>query len=45
MIGIDEVSSSARISRYEAGTHEPQFRTAQKLAAALRVPVASVLRR
>lgn len=39
-IGLDEESSSARISRYETGTHEPNFRTASRIAAALGVPVA-----
>lgn len=38
LIGIDELSSSARISRYENGTHEPPFAIAEKLAAALGVP-------
>lgn len=40
MIGMDEGSSSARISRYETGTHEPPFATAEKLAAMLGVPAA-----
>lgn len=40
MIGIDELSSSARISRYENGTHEPPFAIAEKLAAVLGVPTA-----
>lgn len=40
MIGMDESSSSARMSRYETGTHEPPYGIAQKLAAVLRVPVA-----
>ena len=39
-IGLDEGSSSARISRYETGTHEPPFATAVNLAKVLRVPVA-----
>lgn len=39
-IGLDEESSSARISRYETGTHEPPFATATKLASVLEVPVA-----
>ena len=39
-IGLDESSSSARISRYETGTHEPQIRTAKLLAGALSVPLA-----
>lgn len=38
-IGIDEGSCSARISRYETGIHEPPFEIAEKLAAALNVPV------
>lgn len=40
MIGLDEGCSSARISRYETGTHEPPFETARNLASALNVPVA-----
>lgn len=40
MIGMDEGSSSARMSRYETGTHEPQFALAEKLAGVLQVPVA-----
>lgn len=40
MIGMDEGSSSARISRYETGTHEPPFSIAEKLAAVLGVPTA-----
>jgi len=39
-IGIDESTSSARISRYETGTHEPPFATASNLARVLEVPVA-----
>ncbi|MGC4397548.1 helix-turn-helix domain-containing protein [Hydrogenophaga sp. T2] len=39
-IGLDESSSSARISRYEAGVHEPPFSIAQSLAEVLKVPVA-----
>lgn len=38
MIGMDEGSSSARMSRYETGTHEPPFATTEKLATALNVP-------
>lgn len=38
MIGLDESCSSARISRYETGTHAPPFETAQKIAAALNIP-------
>ena len=40
LIGIDEGCSSARVSRYESGVHEPPFATAEQLAAALNVPVA-----
>lgn len=40
IIGMDESSSSARISRYETGIHEPPFATAANLAVALNVPVA-----
>lgn len=40
MIGIDEGCSSARISRYETGVHQPPFEMAEKIAAALRVPTA-----
>ena len=39
-IGMDETTSSARISRYETGIHEPPFATATNLAMALDVPVA-----
>ena len=40
MIGIDEMTSSARISRYETGIHEPPFAIAERLSAALQVPAA-----
>lgn len=40
LIGLDESSSSARISRYETGVHEPPVRTAKRLAVALKVPLA-----
>lgn len=40
LIGLDEGCSSARISRYETGTHEPPFETAKNLAAALGIPAA-----
>jgi transcriptional regulator with XRE-family HTH domain len=40
IIGLDESSSSARMSRYETGVHEPPYATALQLAAALNVPVA-----
>ena len=39
VIGMDESCSSARISRYETGTHEPPVATAEKLAVALSVPL------
>ncbi len=40
MAGLDEGSASARISRYESGTHEPPISFAQKLAEVLNVPSA-----
>lgn len=40
LIGIDESSSRARISRYELGTHEPAVATARNIARALGVPLA-----
>lgn len=40
LIGIDESSSRARISRYELGTHEPPVETARLIAKALGVPLA-----
>ncbi len=39
MIGIDEGCSSARISRYETGVHQPPFAIAELLATALNVPL------
>ena len=39
-IGLDETTSSARISRYETGVHEPPVSTAKALAAELNVPLA-----
>jgi transcriptional regulator with XRE-family HTH domain len=36
-IGLDETAASARISRYETGTHEPPFDIATKLAKVLNV--------
>jgi transcriptional regulator with XRE-family HTH domain len=38
MIGIDESCSSARMSRYETGVHEPPFKVVKKIAEALHVP-------
>lgn len=40
LIGIDESSSRARISRYELGVHEPAVPTAKLIAEALQVPLA-----
>lgn len=39
LIGIDEGSASARMSRYETGVHEPAIATARLIAVALRVPL------
>lgn len=39
MIGLDEHTASARISRYESGVHEPAIKTARQLADALQVPL------
>ncbi|QOZ83024.1 MULTISPECIES: helix-turn-helix domain-containing protein [Chromobacterium] len=39
MVGLDEGTASARISRYETGTHAPPFDMAVRLAAILEVPV------
>lgn len=39
MIGLDEGSSSARISRYESGTHAAPYEIAAKLASALKIPL------
>lgn len=38
--GLDELSASARMSRYESGTHEPKYGMAIQLASVLNVPVA-----
>jgi len=40
MIGLDEGSSSARMSRYESGVHEPAFVWVEKMADALGIPAA-----
>jgi len=40
LIGIDESSSRARISRYELGVHEPAVATARLIADALGVSLA-----
>lgn len=39
LIGIEESSSRARISRYERGVHEPPVATARLIARALEVPL------
>lgn len=40
LIGLDESCSSARMSRYENGIHEPPFKTIEKIALALKLPTA-----
>lgn len=40
LIGLDEGTASARISRYETGVHEPGFETAKRIAQILEIPVA-----
>lgn len=40
LVGLDEHTASARISRYENGIHEPSVKTAQLLASTLGVPLA-----
>ncbi len=40
LIGIDEHSASARMSRYESGVHEAPIATARLLAKVLNVPLA-----
>ena len=39
LIGLDESCSSARISRYESGIHQPPIKTIERLAKELKVPV------
>jgi len=39
-IGLDEGTASARMSRYETGTHEPPYEVAAKIARALAIPAA-----
>lgn len=39
LIGMDESCSSARISRYETGIHEPPVAIVEKIAAVLKVPL------
>lgn len=40
LIGLDEATSSARMSRYETGVHEPPLEIAARLAGVLAVPMA-----
>lgn len=40
LAGLEESSSSARISRYESGVHEPPLSFAESLARVLGVPAA-----
>jgi transcriptional regulator with XRE-family HTH domain len=40
MVGLDEGTASARISRYETGVHAPPFELATRLAKALNIPTA-----
>jgi transcriptional regulator with XRE-family HTH domain len=40
LIGIDEHSASARMSRYESGVHEAPIATARLIAKVLNVPLA-----
>lgn len=40
LIGLDESCSSARMSRYENGIHEPPFKTVEKIASTLKLPTA-----
>lgn len=39
LAGIDEFSASARVNQYERGKHTPDFRTLERLALVLGVPV------
>lgn len=40
LIGLDEGCSSARMSRYESGVHEPPFALVRKIAHVLAIPPA-----
>ena len=40
LAGLDELSSSARISRYETGVHQPEEKFARRLGELLGVPLA-----
>lgn len=42
LLGLDETTSSSRISRYETGTHAPPLPVAEKIAELLGVPLASL---
>lgn len=42
LIGLPEDVASTRINRYEKAVHDCELETAQKLADALRVPLASL---
>jgi transcriptional regulator with XRE-family HTH domain len=39
LIGMDESCSSARISRYETGVHEPPIAIVEKIATTLKLPL------
>lgn len=38
LAGMDEFSASSRMNQYEKGKHEPDYGTASRLAAVLKVP-------
>lgn len=40
LAGLEESSSSARMSRYESGVHQPSLQFASAVASALNVPLA-----
>lgn len=40
LIGFDEGTASARMSRYETGVHQPQYETAVDIANVLGIPTA-----
>lgn len=40
MVGFDEGTASARMSRYETGVHEPPYKTAVEIATVLGLPTA-----
>jgi transcriptional regulator with XRE-family HTH domain len=40
LIGLDEYTASARISRYESGIHQPPIQIAQLMSKKLAVPLA-----